>query len=123
MTLVSTLSRRASSRNCLTCKWSSLQDSPVLLLPHCFKHNRNQTYNKLGIACLIFFAINLELKLIDSWNRFSPEVVWGLEDEQIDRLGSEDNSTIQLRQELQEKLGVLENGLKDLDAFTARSSM
>lgn len=56
-------------------------------------------------------------------NRFSPEVVWGLEDEQIDKLGSEDNSTIQLRQELQEKLGVLENGLKDLDAFTARSSM
>lgn len=67
--------------------------------------------------------INLGINLIDYLNRFSPEVVWGLDDEQIDRLGSEDNSTIQLRQELMEKLGVLENGLKDLDAFTARSSM
>lgn len=122
MTLVSTLSRRASSRNCLTCKWSFRREFSVLL-SYSFQHNRNRTNNKLGFTWLIFFAINLELKLIDYWNRFSPEVVWGLDDEQIDRLGSEDNSTIQLRQELQEKLGVLENGLKDLDAFTARSSM
>ncbi|KAG6361682.1 hypothetical protein INS49_009909 [Diaporthe citri] len=54
---------------------------------------------------------------------FSPEVVWGLEDEQIDRLGSEDDSTIRNRHELQEKLSVLEDGLRDLDAFTTRSSM
>lgn len=60
---------------------------------------------------------------MDYWHRFSPEVVWGLEDEQIDRLGSEDDSTIRNRHDLQEKLSVLENGLRDLDAFTARSSM
>lgn len=63
------------------------------------------------------------LKLIDYRNRFSPEVVWGLEDGQVDKLGSEDDDTIQLRHDLQEKLGVLEQGLKDLDAFTARNSM
>lgn len=50
-------------------------------------------------------------------------MVWGLEDEQIDMLGSEDDSTIQNRHDLQEKLGVLEDGLKDLDAFTARGLM
>ncbi|KAK2599466.1 hypothetical protein N8I77_011220 [Diaporthe amygdali] len=54
---------------------------------------------------------------------FSPEVVWDLDDEQIESLGSEDNSTIKNRNDLQEKLRVLEDGLKDLDAFTARSSM
>ncbi|KAI3390865.1 hypothetical protein diail_8475 [Diaporthe ilicicola] len=54
---------------------------------------------------------------------FSPEVVWDLDDEQIESLGSEDDSTIKTRNELQEKLRVLEGGLKDLDAFTARGSM
>jgi hypothetical protein len=53
--------------------------------------------------------------------RFSPEVVWDLEDDQIDRLGSEDDGTIKKRNELQEKLRVLEDGLRELDAFTARS--
>lgn len=61
--------------------------------------------------------------LIGYRNRFSPEVVWGLEDDQVDKLGSEDDGTIQLRYDLQEKLGILEQGLKDLDAFTARKSM
>lgn len=52
--------------------------------------------------------------------RFSPEVVWDLEDEQIDNLGAEDDGTIKNRNDLQEKLGVLEDGLRELDAFTAR---
>ncbi|KKY37778.1 putative interferon-induced gtp-binding protein mx [Diaporthe ampelina] len=51
---------------------------------------------------------------------FSPEVVWDLEDEQIDNLGAEDDGTIKDRKDLQEKLSVLEDGLKELDAFTAR---
>lgn len=60
---------------------------------------------------------------MDYWDRFSPEVVFGLEDEQIDRLGSEDDSTVRNHQDLQEKLSVLEDGLRDLDALTARSLM
>ncbi|ROW08355.1 hypothetical protein VMCG_03240 [Cytospora schulzeri] len=51
---------------------------------------------------------------------FSPDIVWDLEDDQIDSLGSEDDNTIRDRAELQEKLRVLEDGLKDLDAFTSR---
>ncbi|KAL1867925.1 hypothetical protein Daus18300_006200 [Diaporthe australafricana] len=54
---------------------------------------------------------------------FSPEVVLDLDDEQIDSLGSEDDDTIEDRNILQKKLRVLEDGLKDLDAFTARSSI
>ncbi|KAK8127637.1 dynamin family protein [Apiospora sp. TS-2023a] len=53
----------------------------------------------------------------------SPEVVWDLSDEQIDRLGSEDDSTIAERNEVTKKLGILEQGLQDLDAFTARSGI
>lgn len=51
---------------------------------------------------------------------FSPEIVYDLTDEQIDQLGSEDDTTVQLRAELQEKLRVLEDGLQELDAFSAR---
>lgn len=51
---------------------------------------------------------------------FSPEVVWDLDDEQIDDLGSEDDGTIKNRNDLQEKLRILEDGLRELDAFTAR---
>ncbi|KAK7956236.1 dynamin family protein [Apiospora aurea] len=56
-------------------------------------------------------------------NVLSPEIVWGLSDEQIDRLGSEDDSTITERNEVTKKLGILEQGLQDLDAFTARSGI
>lgn len=52
--------------------------------------------------------------------RFSPEVVWDLDEDQIEYLGSEDDSTIQNRNEYEEKLHVLQEGLKELDAFTAR---
>lgn len=52
--------------------------------------------------------------------RFSPEIVWDLEDDQIDYLGAEDDNTMKNRADLQEKLRVLEDGLKELDAFTAR---
>ncbi|KAK8060281.1 dynamin family protein [Apiospora saccharicola] len=53
----------------------------------------------------------------------SPEVVWDLPDEQIERLGSEDDRTIAERSEVTKKLGILEQGLQDLDAFTARSGI
>ncbi|KAK9413439.1 putative GED domain-containing protein [Seiridium unicorne] len=53
---------------------------------------------------------------------FSPSVVWDLSDDDIELLGSEDNTTITERMELTQKLNILEEGLKDLDAFTARSS-
>lgn len=53
-------------------------------------------------------------------SRFSPEVVWDLDEDQIEELGAEDDSTIQSWNEYQEKLGILEEGLKELDAFTAR---
>ncbi|KAM0811508.1 putative GED domain-containing protein [Seiridium cardinale] len=52
---------------------------------------------------------------------FSPSVVWDLSDDDIELLGSEDNTTITERMELTQKLNILEEGLKDLDAFTARS--
>lgn len=52
--------------------------------------------------------------------RFSPEVVWDLDEDQAEELGAEDDSTIQSRTEYQGKLRILEEGLKELDAFTAR---
>ncbi|KAJ4420663.1 hypothetical protein N0V82_004229 [Gnomoniopsis sp. IMI 355080] len=51
---------------------------------------------------------------------FSPQIVWDLEDDQTDALGSEDEETVRNRVQLQEKLRVLEGGLRELDAFTAR---
>jgi len=36
-------------------------------------------------------------------------------------MGSEDDGTVTERAELQKKLEILEKGLSDLDAFTARS--
>ncbi|KAJ4393762.1 hypothetical protein N0V93_002977 [Gnomoniopsis smithogilvyi] len=53
---------------------------------------------------------------------FSPQIVWDLEEDQIDALGSEDEGTVKNRRELQEKLRVLEDGLRELDTFTARPS-
>ncbi|KAI1646714.1 P-loop containing nucleoside triphosphate hydrolase protein [Daldinia loculata] len=55
-------------------------------------------------------------------NVFSPDVVWDLSDEDVEKLGSEDDGTVKERAELTKKLDVLETGLRDLDAFTARSS-
>lgn len=52
--------------------------------------------------------------------RFSPETVWELDEEQIKELGAEDDETISSRTSLQEKLRVLEEGLRELDAFTGR---
>lgn len=46
--------------------------------------------------------------------------MWDLDDVQIDDLGAEDDSTLKNRADLKEKLRVLEDGLKELDAFTAR---
>jgi len=51
---------------------------------------------------------------------FSPNVVWDLSDEAVERLGSEDESTVAERAGLTKKLNILENGLLDLDAFTVR---
>ncbi|ROW07486.1 hypothetical protein VPNG_07085 [Cytospora leucostoma] len=51
---------------------------------------------------------------------FCPEVVWDLDEDQIDDLGAEDDTTLKNRADLKEKLRVLEDGLKELDAFTAR---
>ncbi|KAI0481292.1 P-loop containing nucleoside triphosphate hydrolase protein [Xylariaceae sp. FL0804] len=51
---------------------------------------------------------------------FSPEVVWDLDDAAVQQLGSENEATIRERADLTEKLNVLEAGLRDLDAFTAR---
>lgn len=56
-------------------------------------------------------------------SRFSPEVVWDLDEDQINELGAEDDSTIQTRLEYQEKLRILEEGLKELDAFTVRPDL
>jgi len=39
----------------------------------------------------------------------------------VELLGSEDDDTVTERAELKKKLEVLEQGLSDLDAFTARS--
>ncbi|KAI1469611.1 P-loop containing nucleoside triphosphate hydrolase protein [Daldinia caldariorum] len=54
---------------------------------------------------------------------FSPDVVWDLMDDDVEKLGSEDDATIKERAELGKKLEILETGLKDLDAFTARSNI
>ncbi len=56
----------------------------------------------------------------DLQNRFSPDVVWDLSDEAVEVLGSEDETTIKERIDLTKKLNTLENGLKNLDAFTIR---
>jgi hypothetical protein len=53
--------------------------------------------------------------------RFSPDVAWDLSDEEVERLGSEDDGTVTERAELQKKLEILEKGLNGLDTFTARS--
>ncbi|KAI1484675.1 P-loop containing nucleoside triphosphate hydrolase protein [Biscogniauxia mediterranea] len=52
---------------------------------------------------------------------FSPDVVWDLDEDAVERLGSEAESTIKERIDLTTKLNILESGLKDLDAFTSRS--
>ncbi|KAI2613376.1 P-loop containing nucleoside triphosphate hydrolase protein [Hypoxylon sp. NC1633] len=52
----------------------------------------------------------------------SPNVVWDLDDEDVERLGSEDDGTVKERADLLKKLAVLEEGLRDLDAFTSRSN-
>ncbi|CAG8950637.1 hypothetical protein HYFRA_00002846 [Hymenoscyphus fraxineus] len=52
---------------------------------------------------------------------FSPGIIWELSDEDIELLGSEDDRTVNQRAELKKKLDILEKGLIDLDAFTARS--
>ncbi|KAI0835262.1 P-loop containing nucleoside triphosphate hydrolase protein [Hypoxylon sp. FL0890] len=54
---------------------------------------------------------------------FCPDVVWELSDEDVERLGSEDENTVKERSELTKKLAILEKGLEDLDAFTARSAL
>ncbi|KAI5857492.1 P-loop containing nucleoside triphosphate hydrolase protein [Durotheca rogersii] len=54
---------------------------------------------------------------------FCPDVVWDLSQEEVERLGSEDDRTVEERAELTKKLNVLENGLKELDAFTARTGI
>lgn len=58
-----------------------------------------------------------------SKTRFSPDVAWDLSDEDVESLGSEDTGTVKNREELKTKLSILEKGLKDLDAFTARSGV
>lgn len=60
--------------------------------------------------------------LIFKNSRFSPDTVWDLTEEKVEQLGSEDDETVKERAALQKKLAVLEEGLKDLDAFTARSN-
>ncbi|KAI1443026.1 P-loop containing nucleoside triphosphate hydrolase protein [Annulohypoxylon stygium] len=52
-----------------------------------------------------------------------PDVIWDLSQEDVERLGSEDDNTVKERNELTKKLDILESGLKDLDAFTARSAI
>lgn len=66
------------------------------------------------------YQLGTSRKLIFDTASFSPEVVWDLKDDQIHYLGSEDDTTMKNRADLQEKLRVLEDGLKELDAFTAR---
>jgi hypothetical protein len=48
--------------------------------------------------------------------------MWDLSDEDIELWGSEDGSTVSQRVALTKKLSILEDGLEDLDAFTARSA-
>ncbi|KAI1770015.1 P-loop containing nucleoside triphosphate hydrolase protein [Hypoxylon cercidicola] len=54
---------------------------------------------------------------------FCPDVVWEFTEEDVERLGSEDDNTVKERNEATKKLAILEEGLKDLDAFVARSSV
>ena len=51
---------------------------------------------------------------------FSPDVVWNLTDEEVELLGSENDTTVTERAELTHKLKTLEKALRDLDAFTGR---
>lgn len=53
--------------------------------------------------------------------RFSPQTVWDLTEDEIDELGSETDKTVKERADFQKQLRILEEGLKELDAFTARS--
>ncbi|KAI1764614.1 P-loop containing nucleoside triphosphate hydrolase protein [Hypoxylon sp. FL1150] len=53
---------------------------------------------------------------------FCPDVVWDFAETDVERLGSEDDNTVKERSEATKKLAILEKGLKDLDAFVARSS-
>lgn len=46
-------------------------------------------------------------------------MAWDLTPEQVDKLGSEDDGTVTERASLQKKLSILDQGLTDLDAFTA----
>lgn len=48
-------------------------------------------------------------------------MVWDLSDEAVEKLGSEDESTVAERVDVTKKLKILEKGLQDLDAFTVRS--
>lgn len=48
-------------------------------------------------------------------------MAWELSDEAVELLGSENSSTVAERDELTKKFDVLEQGLKDLDAFTTQS--
>ncbi|OTB00157.1 hypothetical protein M426DRAFT_324476 [Hypoxylon sp. CI-4A] len=54
---------------------------------------------------------------------FCPDVVWEFSDEDVEKLGSEDDGTVKERSELTKKLAILEEGLRDLDAFTARTAI
>ena len=51
---------------------------------------------------------------------FSPDVVWDLTEEAVERLGSEDETTVKESADVTKKLGILEKGLQDLDTFTVR---
>ncbi|KAI0158001.1 P-loop containing nucleoside triphosphate hydrolase protein [Hypoxylon sp. FL1284] len=53
----------------------------------------------------------------------SPDVVWDFSEDDVKRLGSEDDNTVKERNETAKKLAILETGLKDLDAFVARSGV
>ncbi|XXH00970.1 hypothetical protein Hte_007321 [Hypoxylon texense] len=54
---------------------------------------------------------------------FCPDVVWDFTEKDVEQLGSEDDNTVKERNEATKKLAVLEKGLRDLDAFVARSSV
>jgi hypothetical protein len=44
-----------------------------------------------------------------------------MEEDEVEFLGSEDESTVKQRHALSKQLSILEKGLADLDAFTSRS--
>ncbi|KAH7407648.1 P-loop containing nucleoside triphosphate hydrolase protein [Cadophora sp. MPI-SDFR-AT-0126] len=52
---------------------------------------------------------------------FCPDVAWELSDEQVEYLGSEDETTVMERAALQKKKEILGKALSDLDEFTVRS--